>query len=252
MKCWKLFFIFYFFTLISCKKTSYVEDISLGYEYQPSSTIGNWWEYKQDSIIYSDNTSPIEIDTFTSYLRYVFESTYLDASGDENIRVELYKKQHPQDPWHLVEIGSVKYNKTSYQTYFNDLRFINLVFPIRKGLEWQGNQYLDVINEPTLEYLDRNRYDWTYRCNLDIQGLQLPYGYDGSITYYSDVVEVIQIDEENLFEKKYANEIYAKNVGLIYKEMLILNTQAPPSSESFLERAESGFILKMQLVKHGS
>lgn len=220
-----------------------MDESDFGYAYQPA-TLGHWVEYEVDSITYSDITTPATIDTIHFYIREELDTFFVDASGAENIRVERFKKYNLSDVWTLDEVGSFKLNSDNFQRYFNDLRFINLSFPVRENREWQGNIFLDVDNEPTLEYLDDSKYDWRYRYTtidefMEIGNFQL-----------DSCLQLIQIDEENLFEKKYSQETYSKHIGLVSKELMILNTQAPPSQASFLERAESGFILRYTLIDY--
>jgi hypothetical protein len=116
-----------------------------------------------------------------------------------------------------------------------------LIFPVAEGREWQGHSFLNVDNEPTLEYLDDARYDWNYQYTAVDEVVVIDsFTLDSCLT-------VLQIDEENLFEKKFGQELYARNIGLVSKELVVLNTQAPPSGASFIDRAESGFIVSWRL-----
>jgi hypothetical protein len=104
--------------------------------------------------------------------------------------------------------------------------------------------FLNVANEATLEYLDDSKYDWRSRYVFVDEPIQI------DNVLLDSCLKVIQIDEENLFEKKYGEEQYARGIGLVSKELIILNTQAPPSGQTFLERAESGFILRYKLIDY--
>lgn len=208
--------------------------------YQPSD-LGHWVSYSVDSIIYNDVTSPPTIIESNYFIKEELDTTFLDASGQENIIINQYKKYNESDPWQLYEVGSFKVGSDDFQRYFNDLRFINLIFPTRDTKEWQGNVFLNVDNEPTLEYFDDDKYDWTYSyAEIDVPMQIGAFSLDSCLT-------VIQIDEENLFEKKFSKETYARNIGMVSKELIILYTQAPPSGATFFERAESGFILRYTL-----
>lgn len=229
--------------LSACKEESFKDEADFGYAYLPSD-LDYWQEYEVDSIFYDDVSTPSTIDTSHFYIREYYESQFLNASGEENIRVEQYRKQNITDAWYLYQVGSVQVNANSFQRNFKDLRFLNLIFPIRQGVEWQGHSYIDAFDEASLEYLDPNKYDWSYEY------LEVDLPYNLSNFSFDSCLFVLQIDEENLFEKKYSKEIYARGVGLVEKEMIILNTQAPPSGASFFERAESGFIYKQTLINY--
>jgi hypothetical protein len=240
-KYWILFFGLIF--LLACKKESFQEPQNFGYNYQVRD-LGYWIDYQVDSIVFSDITNPASIDTYSYFIRESIESEFEDASGNSNLRVEVYKKYELSDAWSINQAATFTFKEDNFQRNFQDLRFISLIFPVREGREWQGNVFIDVLNEPSLEFLDDDKYNWTYRyTEVDIPKLMGSFSFDSCAT-------VIQIDEENLFEKKYSMEVYARNVGLIQKSLIILNTQAPPSGVSFFERAESGFILNYTLIDY--
>jgi hypothetical protein len=95
----------------------------------------------------------------------------------------------------------------------DDLHFIKLVFPIIEGKTWSGNKQIAAIDEN--EYLK----DWVYVY----QNVDKPFTI-GAETFDSTLL-VLQVDDENLIEKKYAYERYAKGVGMIAKEIQFLGKQ---------------------------
>ncbi len=230
-----------YFTLISlfllfnnCKKE--FNNIDLGLDFYPTE-IGFWQEYSVDSISFSDFTNPISIDTSQYFLREEIESSFLDLHKDKNFRIEQFKKTDSTD-WKINNVFTLKASNTNLQKVGNDLRFIKLVFPPENDKTWNGNVYIDAIDAPSLDFYNPKKYNWSYSYSEVNSSQQI-----GEFTFDS-CITIIQIDEENLFEKKYSKEIYAKHVGLVYKELKILKTQAPPSNLPFEERAENGFILK--------
>lgn len=221
-------------TLFSCKKDEPGE-INLGYDYQPLE-VGHWVEYQVDSIFFDDFNE--RIDTFTFFRRELLESEFADLNGEPNFRVEQSVKSNIDDAWQIIHVASFKRTAINLQKVENDLRFVKFAFPPMVGKSWQGHIFINTGGQASLEYLDRERFDWTYRFTSVGEPMSMG-GFN-----FSETAEIVQIDEENLFEKKFSKEIYAKNVGLISKEMLILETQAPPSGVSFIDRAQKGFIVK--------
>lgn len=230
-----------FVMVLSCSKDDEPTTIDLGYEYQPLE-IGYWLEYQVDSVFFNDFNNPPTRDTFQFFLREYFESTFLDLNLDTNIRVEQSVRNQAGMPWTIRHIASYKRTPINLQKVEHDLRYVKFAFPPSVGKNWQGHIYINVIDQPVLEFLDRTRYDWEYRFTAVNEPLTV-----GSFQFDSTAT-ILQIDEENLFEKKFSEEIYAKNVGLVSKEMIILETQAPPSSVPFIDRAETGFMVKYTLT----
>lgn len=240
MKKWWIVALVIFLGL-SCNKDDDPKIIDLGYDYQPLE-IGYWLEYQVDSIFFNDFNDPPTRDTFKFQLREYFESTFLDLNGDTNIRVEQSIRNEEGIPWAIRHIASYKRTSINLQKVEYDLRYVKFAFPPIEGKNWQGHIFINVIDQPVLEFLDRNRYDWNYRFTSVNQPLTL------GVFNFDSTATILQIDEENLFEKKFSKEIYAKNVGLVSKEMIILETQAPPSGVPFIDRAEKGFIVKYSLT----
>lgn len=226
--------------IASCKKASYQEPSDFGYNYQPNK-LGYWVEYEVDSITFDNNTDPVTVDTAHYFIKEIFDTNYVNASNEEAVRVEQYRKNTETEVYQISYVGNVIFGTDNFQRNFNDLRYMALTFPVRQSKEWQGNIYLDVNIEDPYNFLNDDLYNWTYTYTEVDVPKEI-----GSFSFDSCVV-VQQIDEANLFEMKYAQEVYTRNIGLVYKELKILNTQAPPSGVPFEERAESGFILTYTL-----
>ena len=62
----------------------------------------------------------------------------------------------------------------------------------------------------------------------------------------------IYSNSENVIELRFAKEQYAKNIGLIAKEYLILDTQCIEDciGMTWEEKAEQGFILRMKMIDY--
>ena len=63
---------------------------------------------------------------------------------------------------------------------------------------------------------------------------------------YADVLTVqAQSDPKILTEKRYSLEKYAKGIGLIYREIKILDTQKLDATIAWEKKAQKGFIVRM-------
>jgi hypothetical protein len=70
----------------------------------------------------------------------------------------------------------------------------------------------------------------------------------GGDILYPSVCTVNQVDLEDKITRRYAEEKYAKGIGLVYKKMIVLNTQKFDSTEPWELKAEEGFILEQVLL----
>jgi len=68
------------------------------------------------------------------------------------------------------------------------------------------------------------------------------------------VISILQTDEEDILAKRYSLEKYAKGVGLIYKELTVLdcNNTINQCSDNvpWGQRATKGFLLKQFITKY--
>ena len=131
----------------------------------------------------------------------------------------------------------------------NNLRFMKLRRPVRDGFEWKGHSFIDAssINSP-VRYLA----DWNYTY----KNTALPYTVLGK--KFDNTVTILQRDEtipEGPFvptaykQRNFGIEVYAKGVGLIYKEFLHYIYQPPtPSRNGYYEDESYG--VKLQVIDY--
>ena len=114
-------------------------------------------------------------------------------------------------------------------------------------MPWNGNKFIDegtvisVAGESVTIFKN-----WLYEYRGTGESVEV----GGQI--YNDVVTVYQADEENLIELRLSYEQYARGIGMIYREMKILDTQCilPCEGETWEEKAEKGFIIRQTLREH--
>lgn len=220
------------FILPSCKteNDTYVADFA--YEYYPTDS-GHYVVYQVDSITYDENAGN---DTARYQLMEVITDTFYDNENVLNYRLELFRRANSNAGWALDRVWFLKKNTTTLQKIEDDLRFIKLVFPPAEGKTWNGNLYIPVT-EPFKDF-----EDWEYTYSNTNQ----PYTV-GALSFDSSLT-VKQVDEEDLINKKFRTEVYAKNVGMVYQEWAIMAKQ--DIQANWETGAESGFKMYMRLIDH--
>lgn len=195
-----------------CNKTE-IKTIDNGYNYYPL-TPGHYVTYAVDSFYYSATNYPtISIDTIHYEIKELIDTSFIDNEGRTSFRIERYRRANSADNWALDRIWSANNNNIILDKNEDDLHFIKLVFPVLEGKTWRGNGM--IVAQDENEYLK----DWTYKY-VDVNSSFVV----GAETFDSTLT-VMQIDDENLIEKKFAYERYAKGVGMIYKEIKFLGKQ---------------------------
>ena len=197
--------------------------------------------YQVDSLIY-DNNGTIKLSRNIILKRTVIDS-FIDNSGIKNYIIDENYTENGKE----IKSQFVNVYRTEDIAVENErnLKFIKLIFPITLGKTWEGNKLFDANNtilniagEPIKVY-----ENWLYRYSKMLDK------YEVNGKEYSDVIEIIQTDTDYKLEKRYSIEYYAKNIGLIYKKMMILNTQKIDETNTPWElKAEEGFIMEQKLI----
>lgn len=234
--------LFSIIAMVSC--TPELEDYQgnvEGPKYFPLA-IGNTWIYRVDSVIY-DNKGLL-VDSVSQYIKETITHKYLDAANEDVYRIERSSKNISGGSWNVIAVWSATLNDRTATKTENNLKFLKLTFPVTVNKSWDGNIYfptdvvIRVAGEPIKMYQNWGKYKYvSVDESLVLEGKT-----------YTDVTTVLQADIENKISKRYSIEKYAKNIGLIYKEMWILDTQKSESSAPWEVKAEEGFILKKRLI----
>ena len=251
MRFWIFFFAFF---VLNCK-TEFADpfDISAyGYDYYPLE-VGKQWTYEVDSIQFDigSNNLPIS-DTVQFYIREEIKEIIKDQLDHDLYRIERYRSFHPNGPWQSLDV--VTASRTTNQGFRseNNLRFINLVFPIESQVKWDGLAYVD---EEVIIYVKGENLELLK--GWDFQILEIAESESIGPNEYQDVVTVQQADEDFLIELRYSIEKYARGVGVVYRERKILDSYCkyigvtePCRDKTWGEKAGRGYITKETLINY--
>ncbi len=211
--------------IVSCGKQTETLNIITAKELYPIK-VGKIFTYRLDSTVVATFGASLQK---TYYLaKDSVESSFLDNQGRQSYRIFRYitdtlaSKPYQYSATYYAVIDS---NKIEYVD--NNLRFITLVNPVSETTTWKGNSYINTTTNSTNYFLN----NWQYQY----QDIDVPYTVKkGSI---NNTVTVLQQDESSsptfnpnfYYNKTYSVEVYAKGVGLIYKDFLHYTYQVTPS-----------------------
>ena len=195
-----LLFSIFLISFYGCKKDKETPAVDLGYNYFPNE-IGRYVIYQVDSISYNDFFTPVKIDTAHFQIKEVIESHFADNLGRESERIERYVRSNDSLPWVLRDVWYHTRTSVSAEKIEENVRFVRLTFPVELNHKWNGNAYNPI-----------GKYEYEYKA-VDVAKTVNGLRFDSTLT-------VNQILDSNLIEKKYQLEIYAKNVGMIYKRFV--------------------------------
>ncbi len=231
--------------LASCKTEPDDFDRDFGFGYFPLKT-GQSLIYRMDSTIY-DPTG----DSLVSHSSYLLKETvvdsFVDLTGAIVYRIEQFQRAADSLPWQFNKIVTASITNNQAIRTEDNLRFIKLTFPLRKFNAWDGNAYFDPGTKVTVagESIEMFK-SWSYRV-LDVDQAEIIGGFA-----LPQVATIENADSENLIELRIAYEKYARGIGLVYRELWILDTQCIEgcTGMSWNEKAEKGFILKQTLIDY--
>ncbi len=204
--------------------------------------VGSVWTYKLDSIIY-DNSGTV-VDTFQGIVKETIIDSFENSTGNIVYTIERANKEG--DSWKVTDIWSTFKTENQVFRTEDNLKFIKMITPVEEKLGWDGNAFIDTENTivkiagESIKMFDQ----WYYRyTNVGIEETI------GKNTY-DNVAIIQQVDKEDAYSRRYSIEKYAKNIGLVYKKMIILNTNNTSESIPWEQKAEEGFILEQKLIRY--
>ncbi len=179
--------------------------------------------------IYDTGVNCSQLETRTQ-LKYAISDTFRDNQNRLSYLMDVYYRPHDGATWTKVRVilltpATIIQSTTtpppgtpvSSLLYSQDgAQFIKMVYPIQQGLSWAGNANIDV-NDPALSYYKNWNYTYTDVNKSYNNGFV---NYDNTVTVIEDneSVNYPQLDSAVYAYRIYAKEVYAFNVGMIYKE----------------------------------
>tara|TARA_B110000285_G_C15076718_1_gene591176 strand:- start:782 stop:1462 length:681 start_codon:yes stop_codon:yes gene_type:complete len=188
-----LLFTFTFVGLVSCKKTPAPDFHYKYFGYEQ----GRYVIYDVLDITHSTEAI-IEHDTSRYQLKTVWGDLYVDNEGREGREFLRYFRDSSIGSWNLIDVYYGVYDGIRAELVEENQRKIKLVFAPTSSKAWDANIY-------NLEEALECYYDKIHQS----------YSVNGSSFDSTLIVE--QADEVNFIDTIRKYEVYAKNVGLIYK-----------------------------------
>jgi hypothetical protein len=216
------------------------------------SQIGKYIRYQLDSTRIVNFGQDKEVVSYQA--KDVVEGTSTDLLGRPCLRVVRYLRPlnstNEQD-WVTNISYEIIPGDNYVEVYENNLRFVKMQGPVKDGRSWIGNGYLP--DEPFSKYefsAAMNIKSWEYAFE------EVNASEEFNSKTYDSTVTITQIDDssnipvDNPFKPgqrlKWV-EKYAKNIGLIYKDVIILEYQPETSSE---DAYTTGFGIRLTILDH--
>lgn len=237
--------------LFACRPSiETLDDIS--YDYYPIEE-GKYRIYQVDSTVYDAFNCTTLTNSYQ--VKEVTGNVIIDGEGEQAHTIKRYKRFTANAPWKLEEIWTEKIQHQQLQRIENNQRWVKMVFPIQAQQMWNGLSYIK--SDTTFEIRGSSIQIYKNWGNFEYEkiGSNFIDTSQGTPIVYPDVVEVLQADANNFVEKRYAKEVYAKSIGLVYREIWVLDCWSTAcngcqSGVPWKEHANKGYLLVESLIEH--
>ena len=182
--------------LAGCTKVSVEDYKAKGAEYFPYN-VGSVRYYDVDSIVYDGTGS--NGDTAHFKIRETVTEKFKDAAGNEAVRIEQYISRNGDTTYDFFRLVTANTDGYGVQWVENNTRFFVLSFPIRNNKDWNGNIYNN-LGKQLFNFSDLDK------------------PFSGKKLNFLNTVTMTRDNTRNLFFDIVFIEVYAKGVGLVYKQ----------------------------------
>jgi hypothetical protein len=178
-------------------------------------------------------------DTFHYELKMVVVDSFANSNDGYTYVIHRSKKPEGESSWTYLDTWSAENDTKELVISEENIPYLKLKFPATLGKTWDGNTY----NDETVP--SSNQHEDLYEIKETGKSLEL-----GDVSL-SEYVRVQQEDNQEFivyFDKR--NEIYAVDVGLVYRE--IEQLQYCTSADCLGDQVvESGIIYKQTITAYG-
>lgn len=214
--------------VVGCNKTLDSDFLNFGYEYYPTE-VGDFRVYHTTAVRYNLNGT---IDTTKYLVKEVVEELTTYSDNSNRFILGRYSADIGSDVWKKDSIWAVLNDASKVVLSEANKDFIKLVYPVIEEIEWDGNAF----NNDDEEF-------------YKIENLGQPYifdtiSYDNTLTViHEDLIDPVKITED-----RYRMEVFAADVGLIYKLKIKINYCSTCIENG---KIEDGYVFEQKLIEFG-
>jgi hypothetical protein len=229
----------------ACKKQSEEIQIVPISDYAPLKA-GKYITYYLDSLVYT-NFGTAETHRFYE-VKYQVMDSITDNLGRKAFRMVRYIRTLPAGNFVADNTAMAVNTGSRYEFVENNLKYFKLTLPIADDNSWKGNSAIDLIVNPAtgedLSYLAD--WDYTY-VNVGTPRKVGAFNLTNTLTVNqkNDSTNLPITPSTNIAYKDFAQEIYAKDIGMVYRNFLHFEYQKKIGGFEY-----KGYGVKLMMVDH--
>ena len=186
--------IILFFT--RCSEEIQTTDAAIGREYYPVK-VGNYWIYDVVETKVSNN----QYDSVKYQVRELVDTVFRNAENELTYQIVMSRKNSTDVNWGKDSLVLINKSLSDVRRTHNNFKKISLLFPVQEGKQWDTNAFNSLDSD-----------DFSY-SNVN-QPFVLNYvTYDSTVTVVQGEPNEVVLDDRT--------EVYAYNVGMIYKNFTV-------------------------------
>lgn len=202
---------------------------------------GTFLLYDVEETVYS---SLQQSEKFKYELKVVVADSFVNVAGGITYVLQRFRKDSLSADFQILETWSSRVESTQVVVSEGNISFVKLSLPLVMGKKWNGNAFNSLGGD---QVCGENPI---FPCDLyEITNVGLSFEAAGEI--FNETIEVTQNDNSDLIVgQDIRKEIYARNIGLIYKESTVLKFCTVGDCIG-QQQIEKGFLLKQTLKAYG-
>ena len=214
--------------------------------------VGKYITYQLDSTVFTNFGRNTERHKYQE--KNIVDAQIPDALGRMSYRIFRYLRDSAgTQAWKPSGSYMLTPLKNTIELTDNNLRFINLVAPVKQDVTWKGNRYLP--EEPYDQFYNFNNdfdiADWdnTY-TSIGESELIKGKTYNDILTVdgINDIINVPVTDVANYGSINFQQDKYAKGIGMVLQELIMWEYQ--PNTGGQGGGFKVGFGVKRSIIDH--
>ena len=219
-----------FILLIGCSSAE--EEINpsiIGWQFFPLET-GDYRVYQVNAVRHFFNTTP---DTVSYQLIEKTAGEFEDLSGGISYRIERSKRDNENAEWEIDSVWTARRDVYTATQVEHNVPIIKLSFPLKENKKWNANSLNDKAID---EYFLKN--------------VNVPFKINDTSIFQNTSTVIQDSVSDNILFRNLKKEIYSENIGLIYKEVTLLEFCAEVECVG-QDIIESGLEYKQWMIAYG-
>jgi hypothetical protein len=241
-----LMLVFFLFSIISCGDNVTETFEAKGKAYYPLA-IGKTITYNVDSVIYDPQSNgSVKIDSSFWQFREDIVDTFKEKDGTLQYRIERSERRRGSTVWSVAKVLTASITEQYALRDEDNLRYVKFPMTFLEKTSWDGN----IFNDPSVKFIIAGELlePFSKKWDYQVESFGKSETIGGKV--FEDVLTVSgKTDAKILTETRTLVEKYAKGVGLVSKELKILDTQKLDANLAWERKAEKGVIIRQTFVQ---